>query len=148
MLMNSPTGLVDTNILIYAENETSPYHPQAKKFIESQAFNSSLAISPQIMVEFYSIMTNPALTLRADKPEQIIIKLELILNSGMFKVILPNEKTPHTILRLLRKVAIKGKDVHDLHLAATMLDNQIETIYTADTKIFHQLGLNAINPLT
>ncbi len=70
-----------------------------------------------------------------------------ILSSGYYQLIFPIKQTPETIFTLLEKYPVKGQEIYDLYLAATAIDNGINTIYTADQKVFLKLGLNAINPL-
>ncbi len=50
---------LDTNILVYATNEDSPYHSIAKGIIDqANKGNLHAFISPQILSEFYSTITN------------------------------------------------------------------------------------------
>lgn len=140
-------AVVDTNILIYATNRNSVFHKKAKLFLEQRLPSGSLSITVQNITEFYAIVTNAK---RIEEPLNQNRALEVIrtfIESGYFQIITPKNKTAFLLLRLLKNHSIKSAEIHDIHLAAVMIDNNISTIYTADTSIFKKLGLNAINPL-
>ena len=51
------------------------------------------------------------------------------------------------ILSLVEQRPITGQDIHDLHLAATMLSNGVTKIYTFNTKDFEPIpGIEVMNP--
>ena len=54
----STISLIDTNILVYANNEDSPFHLKSKEILE-KALNGELstAFSIQNLLEFYAIIT-------------------------------------------------------------------------------------------
>ncbi|WP_207787994.1 hypothetical protein [Candidatus Thiosymbion oneisti] len=54
---------LDTNVLIYAHNTASPFHPHAKVFVE-QAMNTrdadghlSVCLPAQVLMEFLNVIT-------------------------------------------------------------------------------------------
>ena len=52
-------GLVDTNVLVYALDADAPHHAVARALLEAaREGSSSLYVTPQILCEFYSIVTN------------------------------------------------------------------------------------------
>lgn len=138
-------ALVDTNILVYSLNLGSPFHLQAKKFLERELPLRNLALSLQNLAEFFAITTSKKYLPRPLSAAESIKNLEIFAASC--QLILPSIRTPNTFLSLLKRFKVSGQEVHDVHLAALMLDNDIETIYTADTRIFTKLDLRAINPL-
>lgn len=145
--MTSDIGLVDTNILIYSDDVSSIFHQEAKRLIEDNIDAGSLVLSQQNLTEFFAITTDPR---RSPKPQSANDRKILIANwlkSGIFRLILPTPNTMVVLYGLIEKFPASGQDIFDVYLAATMLDNGIKTIYTADTKIFSKLGLRAINPL-
>lgn len=144
--MNDPR-LVDTNILVYAHDISSPQHDKAKSFLENPILHTNFVISLQNITEFYSVVTNPKKypsPLSSKKARGVINQL---ITSRYFKIIFPLKETVITLLNLLLIYDAKGAEVFDVLLASVMLDNGVKTIYTADTRIFKRLGLKAINPL-
>lgn len=140
-------SLIDTNILIYATDEDSFYYNSSSNFLQSLTKTEQLYLSTQNLTEFYAIVTNSKRVhhpLTQDKAVKIIIQF---LKSGIFQMITPKQKAMEIIIKLLIKYKIKSTEIHDINLAAVMIENNIQTIYTADTTVFERVGLNAINPL-
>ncbi len=59
-MITSETCLLDTNILVYAADETSPFHQDAKALREKgMKGEMSLCICPQVLSEYFAIITDP-----------------------------------------------------------------------------------------
>jgi predicted nucleic acid-binding protein len=53
-------GLVDANVLAYASNADDPKYAASRALLEeARAPLTTLYITPQIISEFYSVITNP-----------------------------------------------------------------------------------------
>jgi predicted nucleic acid-binding protein len=51
--------LLDTNVLVYAVNESAPQHPACRRLVEAVKEKSVPGVLfPQILLEFYAIVTN------------------------------------------------------------------------------------------
>lgn len=146
--MSSSFCLVDTNVLVYADDEESVACLTARKFLEKNLPDRLLAISWQNIIEYYSLITNQKRVPKAVLAEVARERIKAWTKSGLYKIVAPEPDTQTTLLRLLGDLPVAGPDIFDVALAATMIDNGIDTIYTADTRIFKKLGLKAINPLT
>lgn len=143
----SKTGLIDTNILIYAIDESSFYHNSAHLFLEKIVAKETIFLTLQNFTEFYAIVTNPKRVNTPLTQNEAVKTIVQFIQLNLFHIIIPKQKTLETIINLLLKYRIRPSEIHDVHLAAVMLDNHIRTIYTADTSVFIKLGLNAVNPL-
>lgn len=140
--------LFDSNILVFAHNTASPYHRKAKELLFSViSTDSSAALSPQNILEFYSIITSPK---RVDKPlvaKDAIFLSKEYLESGAFVLIYPQETTVKRAFELAESHGIKKVDIFDTFLAVTMLDNGITTIYTDNEKHFKIFKeIKVVNP--
>lgn len=51
---------IDANILLYSCATESPFHPQAKSFLEELSSREDIALSEFILTEFYLLLRNPA----------------------------------------------------------------------------------------
>jgi predicted nucleic acid-binding protein len=59
-MTTSEIGLLDTNVLVYAADETSPFHEASRNLIDKGLRGEiSLCIFPQIFYEFFAIVTDP-----------------------------------------------------------------------------------------
>lgn len=100
-MTTSKPALLDSNILVFADNEDSPNHQKAKELRE-KARNGEINayISPQIILEFFAIITNPK---RVEKPlsfEDAYKEAEKYLLSHNIKKIHPKETTLERTLNL------------------------------------------------
>jgi predicted nucleic acid-binding protein len=72
-------GVIDANILIYAVNTDAPQHAVSRRLLEAALEPTvTLYVKPQILCEFYSVITNPkriATAFTAAQAKQIIIDL-------------------------------------------------------------------------
>ena len=144
--MNNDRALVDTNIIVYATDVTSIYHVRAKEFLERMIPAKKLVVALQNLTELYAILTNKKKIPRYLKPSDAEGLLAAIIHGGDYTVITPTRQTPTRLLSLLKACFAKGAEIHDVHLAAVMIDHGVSTIYTADTSVFKKLKLNAVNP--
>lgn len=143
----SDLALIDTNIFIYAEGNLPAFTEKAKDLLVKATRENNCVVAIQNLVELYAVLTNKKSTTPVYSSEQARQRISRMISAGSFRIILPKPETAERVFELLEKFPARGAEIHDLHLAATMMGNGIETIYTADTKIFLRLGLKAINPL-
>ena len=107
--MNNSSGLIDSNILIYANLENSPFYRQASDFINKEIENGKkFALALQNLVEFYAVLTNSKLTNPVRAPQEVSQKIQNILNSCFYGVIFPNTQTPTTLVLFLEKILVRG----------------------------------------
>ena len=107
MIVSDPL-LLDTNVLVYAHNQDSPFHSKSlslvKGVVEGQ-FKGILA--QQNLAEFYSVITdqrriaNPLSPLKAQEIFEDYLKLP-------FRIIVPNQETIKIFSILCRKKRIKN----------------------------------------
>jgi predicted nucleic acid-binding protein len=137
-------AFLDTNVLIYADQRRNKNHRAARLLRDrGQRGEVALCISPQVLSEFYAFMT------RTDgrglekplPPSEAAEEVRKYLESEHIRMIYPIPGTWPLILEsLLKQRPVSGLDIHDLHLAATMLSNGVKRIYTFNTKDFEPLA--------
>jgi len=135
--------LLDTNILIYSLDKKSFYFKKSSEILRL-CFNKQITglIAQQNLLELANILIN---TYKISRTE-VIKDINLFVLELNLKVIFPGSKTITTFLKLLKK-SKKEKEVFDLYLAATMIDNQVENILTRNIKDFAGIEeIQAINP--
>ena len=54
----------DANILLYAFSRASPFHEPARRFLEELTARDDVAVSELVLVEFYTLLRNPAVLVR------------------------------------------------------------------------------------
>lgn len=139
--MSVEPGIIDANVLVYAMDADAPQHAASRALLEA-ARNplATLYVTPQILCEFYSIVTNPR---RVPKPRSAADALAVL--SGLLALLHVLPVPVHTmeeLLGLLRRRTVTGGDIFDLQIVATMRANGVQRIYTFnrdDFEVFPEL---------
>ena len=140
--MSSKTILVDSNILIYAINSSSPKHSAAQEFLQTHA--SHIAIAHQNIFESLRVLTHK----KFPNPMLSIGAINAINNIAEHcHVIAADQGAHHIAMAIIQKHRLMGDKIFDAYLAATALSVGINTIATDNTKDFSDLEeLLLINP--
>ena len=140
--------LFDSNLLVYAHATHSPFHATAKQ-LRDQAARGELeaCLAPQVLCEFFAVVTNPRLFDPPMTPKQASQEITTYWTQSGFRRIAPTEQTVTRLIGLVARHAVRDRWIFDVFLVATMLENGVTTIYTANTKDFlpfHELQV--VNP--
>ena len=141
-------ALFDTNILIYASDPTSRFNDKARKLLNDVLEGHvNACVSNQNLYEFYAIVTDPK---RVAKPlgiKQASSLLQNYIEAENLPKIFPKETNLTHLVHLIKKYKISKQEVFDAVLVATMLDNFVKTLYTADEKLFRKFtNIKVVNP--
>ena len=129
--------LVDTNVLIYAADEMSPLHHEASILRDKGTRGEvPLCVTPQVLAEYFAIITDPKRVKQARTQLEAVMEIKKYFDTRQIAKILPNEITFPKFLELLAKYPVKGQEIFDLQLVATMLSNGISRIYTYNKNDF------------
>lgn len=128
-------GIVDANVLVYALDADTPQHLASRSLLDAgRTGATTLYVTSQIFCEFYSIVTNPR---RVTKPRSAADAISAIGGLLSFLHVLPiPARAVEEWLELLRRRPVTGGEVFDLQLAATMIANGVQRIYTFNTADF------------
>lgn len=140
--------LFDTNVLVYAHDSSSKHYGKASELREA-ALKGKLdaCISYQNIAELYSVLTNPAKLSKPYQPATAVELCELYIWSKSLPKIVPTEQTYSEALRLADRTGATSTKIFDCLLAATALENGVDTIYTENTKDFEPFkAIRAVNP--
>jgi hypothetical protein len=133
--MSVEPGIVDANILVYALDADAPQHLASRSLLDAARNGATeLYVTSQILCEVYSIVTNPR---RVAKPRSAADAIAGIEGFLSFLRVLPiPSRAVEGWLDLLRRRPVTGGAVFDLQIAATMLANGVQRIYTFNTSDF------------
>ena len=140
--------LFDANVLIHAHAVDSPFHAIARH-VRDQAAQGLMeaCLSPQVLCEFFSVITDERVARPALPAAQAKREIRYYWHESRFTRILPTEHTIHRLVQLLERRHIRGSDIFDVFLVATMLENGVRTIYTQNVRDFEVYSeLHVINP--
>ena len=139
---------VDTNILVYAHREDSPFHEEAYACIRSLAEGRvAWAIPWPCVHEFLAIVTHPRIFDPPTPPQQAIDQVEAWIESPHLALISESAGYLPHLAATLRKGRIKGAQVHDARVAALCRYHGVRELWTADRDFSRFRGLTARNPL-
>jgi len=129
MTSGNASYFVDANVLVYAALKDDSRHEVSKALLKDTG-RGRLHLSPQILAEFYSTVTNPKRVTVPYSPPEAIEFIETLL-SYEHVVILPiSQDVPVRWISLLKAVQVKGPQVFDLQIAATMLTHGLTKLFT------------------
>jgi len=139
---------IDTNILVYAHREDSPWHAGAYSKLEEVATGrSAWAIPWPCLYEFLAIVTHPRIY---DPPTPLDLAVDQVdawLESP--GLILLGEGEQHW--PLVRSVVVGGKiagpQMHDARITALCLSHGVRELWTADRDFNRFPQLTTLNPL-
>ncbi len=131
--------LIDTNVLVYAHQALSPFHAHSKALLKKGLGEEiSLCVCPQVLIEFYSIITSPKRVTNPVTSDEALLEIEKYLKSRKISKIFPKEDTLKRTIDLIRKYKVTQMDVFDLQLVATMLSNGVKRLFTFNTGDFEK----------
>jgi uncharacterized protein len=139
---------IDTNILVYAHREESPFFKRAFDCIAECAQKpTSWAIPWPCIHEFFSIITHPKIY---DPPTPIQIALEQLdawLESPSLFLLAETPEYWNTLRNIIFSSQINGPMVHDARIAALCIVNGVTELLTADRDFGRFNALKTRNPL-
>ena len=139
---------VDTNLLVYAHREDSPWHaPAYERVADLAAGPSQWAIPWPCLHEFLAIVTHPRIY-RPPTPLAVAVEqVEAWLESPA--VVLLAESTGYwEVLReTVQSGLVAGPQVHDARVAALCQQHGVAELWSADRDFGRFPGLTVRNPL-
>ncbi|MBM4307604.1 MAG: PIN domain-containing protein [Deltaproteobacteria bacterium] len=103
-MTTSETSLLDTNVLVYAADETSPFHATAKAIRERGLKGEiSICVCPQVLIEFFAVVTDSKRVSNPRTQEEAQLEIEKYTRSGNISKIYPGPNIVERILDLLKR---------------------------------------------
>jgi len=134
--------LIDTNILVHAYNKDSPHRLKAKSIV-LDLIKGKYVISTQNILEFYS-----AITKRVSTPLPPLEAQNKALNlyKSNAKKIVPDLNVIKIGLELAAQHNLKGGEIFDAILAATMIEHKISVIISENETDFLKFSIKVEKP--
>jgi len=140
---------IDTNLLVYAHREDSPFHEAADARVAQCAeARAAWAIPWPCLHEFFSIATHPRIYAPPTSAARALEQIDAWLESPSLVLLTEGDSHWPTLRGLLSKARIAGPAVHDARIAALCLQHGVSELWSAD-RDFGRFGqLRVVNPLT
>jgi len=128
--------LFDTNILVYSQDIDDSRYKFCRSLIkQSEQGKIRGVVAVQNLIEFTAVMLNLA-KIKGNSETKGIVRSLTSFKSGIFSIIYPSDKALILYGELLEKYYTTSCRVNDIFLAATMLGNGINQIYTYNVDDF------------
>ncbi len=139
---------VDTNLLVYAHREDSPFHVRAAECVASLAEERvTWAIPWPCLHEFFAIVTHPRIYAPPTPPEAALDQIDAWLESPSLMLLAESEAHWPELRGLIVAGHLIGAQVHDARIAALCLGHGVQTLWSADRDFNRFPRLSVVNPL-
>jgi toxin-antitoxin system PIN domain toxin len=139
---------VDTNLLVYAHREDSPWHREAftriKELAESHV---AWAIPWPCLHEFLAIVTHPLIYSPPTPLPGALDQVEAWLESPSLTLLAESGRYWPELRVLLEPGLIRGPQIHEARIAALCTLYAVKELWTADRDFRRFPGLAVVNPL-
>ena len=136
---------VDSNILVYAALADDPRHSVSRALLGDSS-RGELAVSLQILSEFYSIITNARRVSEPYTPADAIVFIETLISYGHVIVLPASVEVADIWLALVKSKGLKGPRVFDLQIVATMIAHRVRVLFTYNGSDFAFPELEVLEP--
>ena len=142
--------VVDTNVLVYAADESAPEHARCRGLLEHWRRQSGAwYLTWGIGYEFLRVVTHPRVMRHPWTLQAGVDFLTALQASPGLGVLMPTERHQPVLSELASEVpGLTGNIIHDLHTAVLMREHGIRRICTRDTDFHRFAFLEPIDPLT
>ncbi len=139
---------VDTNLLVYAHRQDSPFHAAAASVLRELAESPApWALPWPCLHEFYSVITHRRIYDPPSSPEQAADQIEAWLESPSVVPLSEGETYWPTLRSILVGAKVSGPLVHAARIAALCQSHGIRELWTADRDFSRFPRLRTTNPL-
>jgi toxin-antitoxin system PIN domain toxin len=139
---------VDTNLLVYAHREDSPWHKAAHaRMLELAQGRAPWAVPWPCLHEFAAIVTHPRIFIPPTPLSAVLEQIEAWLESPSLTLLSEEPGYWISLREVLRVGRVAGPVVHDARVAALCLHHGVQELWTADRDFSRFPRLVVRNPL-
>jgi hypothetical protein len=139
---------VDTNILVYAHREDSPWHDAARgRLAELAEGRAAWAIPWPCLHEFLAIVTHPRIYNPPSPLDIAQAQVEAWLEAPSLVLLAETPGYWPELRATLKASRVEGPAVHDARIAALCRLHGVRELWTADRDFSRFPGPRIINPL-
>lgn len=151
MITSEDVVLIDTNMLVYAADQTSPLHDESRAFRDRGRKGDFVpCVTPQVLFEFYAVITDPRRVSQPISTSEAAGELARYFSDPRILKIHLGTQITDAVLGLLDKYQIaRTQDIFDAVVVATMIANGVRKICSYDTAQFSRFSeIEVLRPTT
>jgi uncharacterized protein len=138
---------LDANILLYASDETSAHHRQARDFVEQVAGGDELVyLFWPTVIAYLRTATHPAVFERPLAPDEAAANIDRLLSLPQVQTAGEHDRFWPSYRRVATEADARGNLVSDAHVVALMAENGVRTIWTHDRDYRRFSGIEVRDP--
>ena len=139
---------LDSNLLVYAHREDSPWHAAALECVQRLAEGRApWGIPWPCLHEFLAVTTHPRIYSPPTPLEMAVEQVEAWVESPSLVLLAEGEGYWPQLRALVLGGYISGPKIHDARVAAICLQHEVEELWTIDRDFSRFAGLRVRNPL-
>lgn len=139
--------LPDVNLLVYAYDDGSPKHDDAKEWLEDVLSGTeTVAFAWPALIGFLRVTTNPRALANPWRPADAFDVIDSWLAQPNATVVHPTARHAAILRELLAPLGTGGNLTNDAHLAALAIEHGA-TLYSSDNDFSRFAGLSWVDPL-
>jgi hypothetical protein len=139
---------VDTNILVHAHREDSPFHEAAFRRVAELAEGTAVWSIPWPCIhEFLAIVTHPRIYAPPTPLDHALDQVDAWLESPTLTVLAESAAHWPTLRGLLVEGRVVGPQIHDARVVALCRQHGVRELSSADRDFSRFAGLGVANPL-
>jgi len=141
--------VVDTNVLVYAADEDSPFHAACLNWLERRRSRADAWYTTwTILYEFLRVTTHPRVMRRSWSISEAWLFVTALIASPGLDLIVPSQRHAEVAGQVIAELPhLAGNLVHDAHTAILMREHGIRRICTRDTDFHRFPFLEVIDPV-
>ena len=138
---------LDTNILVYAHREGTPYHRQAAALLRrlSEGRAPYVLFWPSLY-EFLRVVTHHRVFDPPSTSAEALEALALFLAPPTVRVVAESPDHEGVLAEVLQETPVTGNLIHDAHLVALALEHGVHEILTCDDDFRRFPQVSSRNP--
>ena len=137
----------DTNVLVFAEIRTSPFHETARQLLGEAAEGSNpWALPWPCAYEFLRVVTHPRIYYPPVPVPTALQDLGRILASPTLILLSETERHIGIFQQVIKESGAAGNLIHDAHIAALCLEHGVSELVTGDRDFLRFPDLQVTNP--
>src|SRR5512136_122792 len=139
---------VDSNVLVYAHREDSPWHSSAfDPMVQLAEGRAPWTIPWPCIHEFLAIVTHPRIYAPPTPLAKAIDQVEAWLESPSLVLVSESEDYWEVLRKILQTGRVSGPQVHDARIAALCQQHGVTELWSADRDFGRFPGSSVRNPL-
>lgn len=142
-----PVGL-DTNILLYAINESAPQHAAARAFLESRRDDAETVVSELVLVELYVLLRNGAVLSRPLGSADAAAVVGRFRRHPRWQLVDHDPSVMDEVWAAAARPGFARNRIFDTRLAFGLRRRGVRSFATANVRDFDNVGFEQVwNPM-